>query len=375
MPRIVERRPGAGNAAKLLADADPTGIVGAMVCGIGASWPRSGVAVVAAAALVACRTPADHPRAASADSAAATATVVGPPRPASGLSATPEATSLLGEPLFPLVLDSAAVTTMRAQLDSAEAALAADPDDTEALIWVGRRLGYLGQYRAAIATFGTGIRRHPDDARLYRHRGHRFISIRELDRAIADLEHAARLVGGRRDEIEPDGQPNPAGIPRSTLHTNIWYHLGLARYVAGDFTGAAHAFQRGLELSPNDDMRVAMADWLYLALVRTGRRAEAEDLLGSVLRPDMDILENRSYERRLRLYAGELAPDSLLPPGSDALAVATYGYGLGTWHLLRGDTAAARAAYSDVLATGYWPAFGYLAAEAELARMRTSPEP
>lgn len=263
---------------------------------------------------------------------------------------------------------------MLAQLDSAEAAHEAAPEDPDALIWLGRRLAYLGRYRGAIDVFTDGIDRYPDDARFYRHRGHRFITVRELDRAIQDLQHAARLISGQKDTVEPDGQPNAAGVPRSTLHTNIWYHLGLARYVAGDMAGAAHAFRRGFEISPNDDMRVAMADWLWLSDMRLGRAADAAALLEQVLVEPLEIMENQAYHRRLRLYAGELAPDSLLPAGSDPLAVATYGYGLGAWHLLRGDTAAAVRVYDELLATGYWPAFGFLAAEAELARMRgTSP--
>ena len=285
------------------------------------------------------------------------------------MAAPPEATALTGEPLYPLIPDSAAREALAADVDSAAAAAEADPDDADALIWLGRRLGYAGRYREAIDAFSEGIERHPDDARFYRHRGHRLISVRELDRAIEDLEHAARLTSGQPDAVEPDGQPNAAGIPRSTLQTNIWYHLGLARYVTGDLDGAIHAFRRGLDISPNDDMRVAMADWLWLALMREGRSADASALLDTVLADSMEILENRAYERRLRLYRGEVQPEALLPAGADPLALATYGYGLGTWHLIAGDTAAARAVYDDLMATGYWPAFGYLAAEAEIARL------
>lgn len=300
------------------------------------------------------------------------ATTGAPPTVQHDMTAGPEATSLLGTPLYRPIADSAAEARMRAQLDSADIRYEADPADADAAIWLGRRLGYLGHYREAIDVFTDGIREHPDDPRLYRHRGHRYISVRALDRAIEDLEHAARLIGGTEDRVEPDGQPNAAGIPRSTLHTNIWYHLGLARYVTGDFVRAAHAFRQGLDISPNDDMRVAMADWLWLSLTRLGRDDEAAALLDDVLTDDMEILENTAYYRRLQLYRGDLPADSLLPPGSDALALATYGYGLGTWHLLRGDTTAARALYDDLMATGYWPAFGYLAAEAELARLQGS---
>jgi tetratricopeptide (TPR) repeat protein len=298
-----------------------------------------------------------------------------------GLRATPEATSLLGEPLYALALDSASEAGLLERLDSAEAVYEARPDDPEALIWLGRRLGYLGRYREAIDAFSEGIEKHPGDARFYRHRGHRYITTRQLERAESDLEHAARLIAGQEDRVEPDGLPNAAGVPRSTLQTNIWYHLGLARYLQRDFQGSREAFRRGYDASPNDDMRVAMADWLWLTLRRLGNDDGAAALLEEIS-PDMEILENEAYLRRLLVYKGELDPGSLIPtvmpPPSDSAAgegsaetapldLATYGYGLGTWYLVNGDRIRARETYLDVLGTGYWPAFGYIAAEAELA--------
>lgn len=284
-----------------------------------------------------------------------------------------EAISLLGRPLYPLTLDSATNSRLQSDLDSAAAAAKARPDDVEALIWLGRRQAYLGRYRDAIATYTRAIRLHPGDARLYRHRGHRLITVRQLDSAIEDLEHAARLVSGSEDEVEPDGQPNAAGVPLSTLHTNIWYHLGLARYLQHDFEGAAHAFRWGLEQSPNDDMRVAMADWLWLSLQRLGRTEAAAAVLQQI-RPDMEILENEAYHRRLLMYRGDLVRDTLIPPALDSagasdLARATYGYGLAALHLIRGDRIRARTELERVLETGHWPAFGYIAAEAELRAM------
>src|SRR5690606_19468035 len=133
---------------------------------------------------------------------------------------TPEATSLLGKPLYRIDLPNQ--KELEANLAAAQKDLAARPDDADAIIWVGRRYGYLWRYRDAIATFTKGIELHPNDARMYRHRGHRYISVREFDRAIADFEKAVSLIKGTKDEIEPDGAPNPAGKPRSTLHFNIW---------------------------------------------------------------------------------------------------------------------------------------------------------
>ena len=137
----------------------------------------------------------------------------------------PEATSLSGKPLYPITLANRA--KLEADLAQAEKDLAARPNDAEAMIWVGRRLAYLWRYQDAIAMFTKGVQAHPNNPRMYRHRGHRYITTRQFDRAIADFEKAVTLIKGMPDEIEPDGAPNPSGKPRSTLHFNIWYHLGL----------------------------------------------------------------------------------------------------------------------------------------------------
>jgi tetratricopeptide (TPR) repeat protein len=138
----------------------------------------------------------------------------------------PEATSVSGKPLLRIALPDQ--QKLEANLAQAQADLAARPNDADAIIWAGRRLAYLWRYRDAIAMFSKGIALHPNDPRMYRHRGHRYITVREFDRAIADFDKAVALIKGRPDEIEPDGQPNAAGKPRSTLQFNIWYHLALA---------------------------------------------------------------------------------------------------------------------------------------------------
>lgn len=47
-------------------------------------------------------------------------------------------------------------------------------------VWYGRRLGYLSRFRQAIDVFTEGIEKYPQSAKLYRHRGHRYISLRRL---------------------------------------------------------------------------------------------------------------------------------------------------------------------------------------------------
>src|ERR1041384_7741814 len=159
------------------------------------------------------------------------------------------------------------------------------------LIWLGRRTAYLGHYKAAIEIFTQGVEKFPDDARFLRHRGHRFITLRCFDLAIADLNRAAKLVKGRPDEIEPDGLPNRRNIPTSTLQSNIWYHLGLAHYLKGDFKAALNAFREAAKVSTNPDMLVATTHWEYMTLRRLGREKEAASVVAAI-QPDLDVIEN-----------------------------------------------------------------------------------
>jgi tetratricopeptide (TPR) repeat protein len=258
-----------------------------------------------------------------------------------------------------------------ADLAAAETALAERPDDPDAAIWVGRRLAYLGDYRGAIAAFTRGIERHPRDHRFYRHRGHRWITVRRFDRALSDLERAAKLSADLPDEVEPDGMPNAAGIPRGTTRGNVWYHLGLARYLKGDFDRAADAWREALALSQNDDTLVATTHWLFLALCRAGRIDEATPLLAPI-GETMDILENRAYLELALVYRGLLSEEDLVVrafEGDDAVDRATIGYGIASLRLCRGDRTAATELLRRVVAGPMWPAFGHIAAEVDLARL------
>jgi dipeptidyl aminopeptidase/acylaminoacyl peptidase/tetratricopeptide (TPR) repeat protein len=285
-----------------------------------------------------------------------------------GVGPAPEATSLLGEPLFAPELPPEVRADREAKLAEARAAWEAAPDDADAVLWLGRRTAYLGRYREAVEIFSAGIAKHPEDARLYRHRGHRFLTLRDFDRAIADLATAARLVEGRPDEVEPDGLPNARNIPTSTLQSNIWYHLGLAHYLKGDFAKALAAYRECLKVSTNPDMLAATTHWLYMTLRRLGREEEAARVLAPIT-ADMDVIENRAYHRLLLMYKGELAPDDLRRGADGDLDPPTLGYGLGNWHLYNGRREEAVRTFREVVVRGPWAAFGAIAAEADLKRL------
>ena len=281
-----------------------------------------------------------------------------------------EATSLLGKPLVRPLLTLRSRIEYQARLDTARLALEQAPTDPDSIIWVGRRTAYLGRFREAIAIFTRGIALHPTDARFYRHRGHRYLTIRRIDDAIRDLERADVLTRNQPDQIEPDGLPNARGIPTSTLQSNIRYHLGLAYYLKGEFARAALVFRRDVAAAVNPDMVVASSHWLYMALRRLGRVNEAERVVAPIT-AGMEVIENQSYHRLLLMYKGALSANDVAPTErGDAVQDATVLYGLANWHLYHGRAASARKLFEQIVALPQWGAFGYLAAEAELARGR-----
>lgn len=284
----------------------------------------------------------------------------------------PVVTSLLGQPLYASPMDSATRARLAANLERAQADALAKPDDPDALIWVGRRYGYLGQYDMAIHTFTEGIRRFPNDSRMYRHRGHRYITMRRLSDAVADLEKAAALMSGKPDAVEPDGQPNARNTPIGSLHSNVWYHLALAYYLTGDWRNAERAARQGVAVSSNADRLVSQTHWLYMALRRAGRPAEAAQALAPI-RDDFDIIENDSYYRLVKQYRTGVpvaALDSALHSGLGSPSNASLAYGLANWFLYTGDTTRAVRAFEQILNSDQWASFGYIAAEADLAFLR-----
>lgn len=243
----------------------------------------------------------------------------------------------------------------------------------ENYIWLGRRQAYLYHYSGAIRTFSEGIEKFPESYKLFRHRGHRYITTREFDKALADLQQAAALMP-RAPEIEPDGQPNRINKPLSTTQFNVWYHLGLAHYLKGDFESASKAYAECMKVSNNDDLICATADWLYMTYQKIGMKDEAQKILDRIPADTMNIVENDSYYLRLQMYKGLIPPDDLLKVSAENedvdLALATQGYGVGNWYLAKGDTARAVEIFRQVVNGKHFAAFGFIAAEAELHRLR-----
>ena len=235
------------------------------------------------------------------------------------------------------------------------------------LIWLGRRTAYLGHYKNAIDIYTKGIDQYPKDARFYRHRGHRYISIRCFNLAIIDLKKAVRLTRGKPNTVELDGLPNALNIPTSTLHGNIYYHLGLAYYMQGKYRQALFAYKKCLSLAKNPDSYVAAANWLYVINRQIGRDKDAQELLNSIT-DNMAVIENMTYHEILKLYQGKNDPlemEKTIRSGS-SLTNATLAFGLGNYYSINGKQQKAQEIFELVVNGNQWSSFGYIAAEAQL---------
>jgi tetratricopeptide (TPR) repeat protein len=283
---------------------------------------------------------------------------------------TPEAFSLFGEPLFRAPLRPETLEKQEALYDEALKKCRENPDDPDALIWLGRRTAYLGRYRDSIVIYSRGLKAHPEEPKLYRHRGHRYITLRRFDLAVDDFEKAATLIEGKPDEVEPDGLPNERNTPVSSLHFNIWYHLGLAYYLSGRFEDALRAYRSCMEVSKIPDKIVATSHWLYMTLRLLGKEREAADVLEPI-EEGMDVIENQNYQDCLLMYKGRTDVEALMEKAREqgTLGLVTIGYGVANWYNYNGELGKAKAILEEILDTGSWAGFGYIAAEADLKRL------
>lgn len=231
----------------------------------------------------------------------------------------------------------------------AKAALASDPRNIDKIIALGIAQSGVRQFREAIKTFSRGLAIAPNHPMLLRWRGHRYLSTRQFKLAFADLTRGNRI---------------------DTTNYGIWYHLGIVRFVRGEFAAAADCFTHSQPKAPDAGELAGSTDWLWMSLMRAGKKSEATAMLAR--RPDsLPVDTAYAYARRLRLYRGEITPAALFTPADTAdVQVATLAFGLGNWYLVQGDTTKARSLFEQSIRSGGWPGFGFIMSEIELRRLK-----
>ena len=272
---------------------------------------------------------------------------------------TIETVTLLGDTLMsPEIKEGKSLD----QFKSAQNNYYRDQENPEVLIWYGRRVAYLGYFKEAIKIYTLGIEKFPYDARFYRHRGHRYISTRQYDNAINDFKKALELIDGKEDQIEPDGLPNSKNIPLSTLHGNIWYHLGLAYYLKNDMNNAAKSFSDRSVTHKFDDNIVSSAHWLYM-IYRRQNKIKQSNIIVKNISKDMDIIENMSYHQTSLFHKGLIKESEM---DIDEVAL----YSIANWYIYeKNDTLKAKDYYKELLDNGNPFSFAYIAAESDWKRL------
>ena len=275
--------------------------------------------------------------------------------------------NLMDEELPEKVLSEKQQALFESNLEDARQSYTSTPDSLEAIIWYGRRLAYLGRYLEAIKVYSDGLRIFPDSYRLYRHRGHRYITTRQLEKAIKDYELAAYYSRGTENQIEPDGLPNKLNQPLSNDQFNIWYHFGLAYYLSGRYDKALSAYNKCQEVSDNDDLKVATTYWQYLTYKKLGNNELASASLNGVS-SQMQLIENTDYHDLLLLFKGEKNGEELIQSATkkDGMINPTLAYGIASNYQHTGELDKANELFLRTIESPQWDAFGYIAAEAEL---------
>jgi tetratricopeptide (TPR) repeat protein len=231
-----------------------------------------------------------------------------------------------------------------------EKAIALDAKQPDYHVGRCRTLARLMRHKEAIDSCTDAVKLDPNHAQALLERGHFLINVRQAEKALSDLLQARKLGA------------DPYGVA---------YHLSLAYYVTGDFTRAAEEYEQCYPNAKTDDNRVACLAWQYVALVRAGRKAEADKILERIT-PETKVQSSVAYLDRLLLFKGiKNEEDVAQVMQKDNLQLPTVAYGIGVWHLVNGRQARAREYFEKATAPpAQQSGFGSVASYYELQRMK-----
>jgi tetratricopeptide (TPR) repeat protein len=274
-----------------------------------------------------------------------------------------EAISFSGKPLYPRKPDSTVVKRSDSLLSIVKTKASLSEDD---YVEIGRLLLTQNRYRDAMANYSEGISKYPESFKLYRHRGHRHINLRELDAALEDLGKARDLMASQPDAMEYGAD----GKPTATTQHQVWYHIGIYHYLKRDYTSCAAAFEKALAATQEPNNIAGASDWLYNAYQRMGDPVKAEKVLVPFTADYPIEDKNYPYFRRLLLFKKLITPEELIDPALEPSAMSvqdmTKLYGLANLHAYQGNPEKANELYKKVLMTDQWLGFAYAGAELDV---------
>lgn len=248
------------------------------------------------------------------------------------------------------------------------------------IIWWGRVKAYGDHILESIELFSEGIELYPNSYKLYRHRGHRYLSVHRVKEALADFIMSAKLFEefGDPQEMEEDGVPNRLPIPPEKTGFNIYYHLAVSAYLCNDLELAKKANDKVLELfCINDEDLVAGTDWAYLIRRRMGDVEGANKVL-KLVADDLEISDNIGYYKRIKFYKGLLSFEQMLEIDCNeedfyhkSMAKISQLYGVAAYYIAEGNIAKATEILEECLKDNkQFEAFAHIASECDLLMIR-----
>ncbi|MFC1563624.1 tetratricopeptide repeat protein [candidate division KSB1 bacterium] len=264
----------------------------------------------------------------------------------------PEVISMLGRPLYSDTGGDSLLTAIDGELES-------DPQNISLLHRKGLALDELRRFKEAIEVYSNCVTLDPGSSLYLRRRGHRYINIRQFEKAVIDLENASSI-----HKFEKADNLNYT----DNLNWAIWYYLGLAYYLQGDFDKALQPFRNSYTYSADNVSLLASTNWVHNTLRRLNRVEEAKMILEPI-REGMGFEGN--YYKNILVYKGlKTESETFNIEEAKLFELGTVGYGMAVWRLVNGDREGAVRIFRKIVEGESWHANGFMAAEAELARSK-----
>ncbi|MCC5925236.1 MAG: hypothetical protein JJU41_01635 [Bacteroidetes bacterium] len=275
-----------------------------------------------------------------------------------------EATSLLGDGLIRPDFDEQSMEVLTNELREAINLYDGTPTS---MVWIARRTAGLWRFQDAIVVLTDALEEFTGNPHLLRYRAQYLFLIREFAVAQNDLDHIQGNLSDYEDFIEADAPDGSVIEPVSTFHFSVWFYSGLVMYVQGDFSQASIYFERAINAAQNMDAQITATDWLVFSLIQDNKNEQAKAIVQRIP-ADAHVTDASAYLQRLRM----LADTDYIPPIEeyDVFGQITILYGKAIRAKINGDFNTYRSILQEILDTNIWAAISYIAAEAELYRIK-----
>lgn len=286
------------------------------------------------------------------------------------------AVTLDGKPLKEMPEPDSIKLQNKAKLDASRNFYLGHLDDVKSYVSYGAQNLKSGYVENAIQLLSKGIEQFPNTSDLYLYRGIAFVQGRQFGPAVNDFWKAGKAVEGQKDV---KGMLEKTEIEKkinASMHYEIYKWMGLAFQCQNDFPNAEKMFEVCGDFSNNSDLYCMAYYWQYQAYSRSGRIQDAKNILSSA-DPKMFIMPvTKPYLDALLYLKGDIKESELvdldkLPTSSEeAMGWTVKAYALALKAELAGATEKQIQLLEKITSSAYWNQMAYIAAEADLHRLK-----